>query len=243
MLVSRFAVLGVSALVCLATAGPAKTLVMTGRVLDAITGRPVPYAKVSDDSGAFTYSDGLGNYRLSIRQHARFVKAEEEGMYPAWVRVPYIFENRTTRDFDMFSWSSPAVEGRVIHGPSQTPQPGAEVRVVRTEYFTLTDTLGRYVLPVPSPGAYFLEASFSGPSGSEMESRPESVSVSVDGHSTIDLSLTVSIITFSCPWPLPRITEPRWHPDGSRFYLDARYIDRHGGLDKAIGNVPGVLIR
>jgi hypothetical protein len=89
-----------------------------------------------------------------------YEKAEATGMYPAWVRTPNT-PGHVVRDFHMFSRSSPAVEGLVTDFSTQEPLPKAEVS--DKEHFVLTDSLGRFVLPVRTPGPYVIRASLRTP--------------------------------------------------------------------------------
>lgn len=237
-----------SALFCLALAVPARTFVLTGRVLDAITSQPIPNAKISDDSGAATYSDSGGNYRLTLTKGVQYERAEAAGMYPAWTTTPNRRE-ALVRDFHMYGLSSPTIEGQVLNlrdFRSRPPRHGAEVRAGGR--FVLTDTLGHYVLPLPSPGIYMISAwlyeSF-GNEDVEMNSSCVSESVQAGSHPVVDLSMTREVTCITDAWPDRRdqIARNRWHRVCSEFYLDADYIERVGGLEKAIGDVPGVLIR
>jgi hypothetical protein len=247
-------------LLCLLLTGsvpakPAKTFVLTGRVLDAVTGQPIALARVSDDSGAFAYSDNLGNYQLPLTKNTMYEKAEATGMYPAWVRTPNS-PWRVVRDFHMFSRSSPAVGGLVTDFSAREPLPRAEIS--DKEHFVLTDSLGRFVLPVREPGPYVIRASLRTPFTPGI-SRGASVPVlvPVDSHAFVRLSLVGgSVVTVEPPeldlwsmsqwptYPYPAgVVRYRRHADWSEFLLDSDCIERYGGLDQAIGQVPGVVIR
>jgi hypothetical protein len=236
-------------LVCLllatgASAKATRTFVLTGRVVDAITGRPIPGARVFDDSGATSLTDDSGKYRLALTEGTRYERAEAAGMFPAWA------QNRgdprkPVADFHMFSRSCPAIEGQVIHAPSRTPQQGASVSATGLDYFVLTDTIGRYILPLPSFGTYVIRAGLHEPFRSDMSSSGISVLVPTNSHPVVDLTLNRRVVVFSDPWPRARLRPAgRWgHPDWSEFRLDSDCIERYGGLNQAIGQIPGVLIR
>lgn len=220
---------------------------LTGHVLDAITGRPIPAARISDDSGAATLTDDSGSYRLTLTKGVRYERAEAVGMYPAWVMAPSKWAP-LVRDFRMFSRSSPTIEGRVIDTASQNPQPGTTVCVAG--HFVLTDTIGHYILPLPSPGMYEIAAGMDEPlernnnTYSSYVSSSVSVSVPSDSHPVVDLYLAtrITIITINDAWPRPPLRNG-WHRNWSEFLLEADYINRVGGFERAISEVPGVLIR
>jgi hypothetical protein len=201
-------------------AEPTKNYVLTGRVLDAVTGQPIAFARVTDDSGALAYSDSLGNYRLPLTKYSMYERAEADGMYPAWVRTPssslYL-----SRDFLMFSLSSPTIKGQITDLQSGKPQPRTQVNTAR--HFALTDSLGRYVLPLPAPGVHKVSAwQDLWPGEGWKFSGFASVSVPIDSHVVVDLSLR-KYVTSSPPegslWfprqPPPlriRRSKSCWHP-------------------------------
>jgi len=245
-------------LVCLllatgASAKATRTFVLTGRVVDAITGRPIPGAQVFDDSGATSLTDDSGKYRLTLTEGTRYERAEADGMYPAWTTTPFRFET-LVRDFHMLSRSSPTIEGRVTSLPYWVRRPRAKVAVPEPSGFVLSDTLGKFTLPLRSPGTYKISAHLQlGPNDSEI-SEDTTVVVPVGGHVRVDLPLGTYLVTtnhnpgfyslWSTSHPSPvRITRRPWHPGQSEFYLDADYVDRMGGIEKALGTLPGVLTR
>jgi hypothetical protein len=245
------------------SAKPAKTFVLTGRVLDAITGQPIALARVSDDSGAFAYSDSLGNYRLPLTRNTMYEKAEATGMCPAWIRTPNTPWD-VVRDFHMFSQSSPAVEGLVTDFSAREPMLRAEVRNKR--HFVLTDSLGRFLLPVREAGQYTIRAELrtqftqgisfgaSVPVLVPVDSQPF-VRLSMAGGGRIDVHPPELDLWSMSEWPTYPYPAGDWrtrrhagaknrqHADWSEFMLELDCIERVGGLEKAVGDAPGVLIR
>jgi len=204
----------------LVSAEPERTYVLTGRVLDAATGQPISFARVSDEGGALAYSDSLGNYRLPLTKHTMYEKAEAAGKYPAWVRTPNN-PSHLVRDFHMFSRASPTIKGQVTDFSTGTPQPRTQVRTRR--HFVLTDSLGNYVLPLPGPGVYTVSARQDlGPGEGAKCSDGASTSVSSDSHPVVNLSLRKYVYSSPpegslwFPWqpPLRPVRRARscWHP-------------------------------
>lgn len=242
-----------SALIFLALAAPTQAFVLTGRVLDDVTNQPIPNARVSDDSGAATFSDSTGTYGLILSKGVQYEKAEASGMYPAWTTTPWRGQP-LVRDFHLFSRSSPTIRGRVIQVPSGTPQPRVRVGIKWTENFVLTDTLGQFVVPLRAPGMCSIYAQQPLVLGDGYAGGDTTVDVPADSHLQVDLRLRY-VVTSSGPhndyslWaarPLPsrpRIGRTRWNPAWSQFYMDAGYIEKAGGLERALSRVPGVLIR
>ncbi len=245
-------------LVCLllatgASAKATRTFILTGRVVDAITGRPIPAARVYDDSGATSIADDSGRYQLSLTKGTKYERAEAEGMYPAWTATPFRFET-LVRDFHMLGRSSPTIEGRVASLPYWVRRPRVQVHVREPSRFVLSDTLGEFTLPLRSPGTYKISAHLQlGPNDSKI-SEETTVVVPVGGHVRVDLVLGTyfhatdhnpgfySLWSTSHPSPVRIIRRP-WHPGQSEFYMDADYVDRRDGIEKAIGTLPGVLTR
>jgi hypothetical protein len=143
----------VSATLSLTSAASAKTFVLTGRVSNAVTGQPIPRAKVSYDSGAVAFTDSNGNYALTLTQYTPHVVIEADSMLTVGVLLG-AFGDSQVRNIGLLDHSALAIRGRVVDKRNGAPLSRAMVRVLHQLTYVLTDSSGRFVLPMRSPGTY-----------------------------------------------------------------------------------------
>jgi len=243
----------VLAVLCAGMVASAVGVVLTGRVLDGKTGKPVPNATVSADSVTATLSDSKGHYALDVPAHAHYVRAEAVGMYTAWKTVPPSGDSAIC-DFGLLNWFTPTIEGRVFDGPGGMPEAGARVYVQGTDAFALTDALGHFIIPLRSPGTYIVSArqrleSGQGPVISELAT----VTVTAGNHFQHDLLLIPTGPEYTHTRLPVRWSEVRhgfggwpnghWNPGQSLIYIDRQDLERAGTLERALSQVPSIVVR
>jgi hypothetical protein len=235
---------------CVMLTTPASAILLTGRVLEGRTGRPIRDTRLSTDSLNTTLSDSVGRYVLDAPAHDHYVEVEASGMYTLWKAVPPCGDSAIC-NFSLLDWFSPTIEGQVTDVPGGKPQSGVKLSISENDAFVFTDALGHFIIPLFSPGTYVIRARQPLGSG-QGAAETDIVAINVDAgsHRQLDLSLNLrahgSGYGFTkLPAPLlawPNRRDP-WNAGRSEFILDAGYIRKVGGLDRALGQVPGVVVR